>query len=337
MLRKLLEEKKCFKLICGAGNENLDEVEKLVALYAKAGCHFFDLSANEEVLKAAQRGLDFAIPKEEQKDYHFCVSIGTKSDPHMLKAKIDHEKCVHCGKCVEICPQNAIKGIGNREQETERISGVIIQRPEVIEKNCIGCLKCQKVCEFNAVEIYEKNNPLNFSTSQFLNISCVELHASDTDESEIDEIWQYLNENFYGMLSLCLGRAKLSNEKILSRIKRLVERRKPYTTVIQADGSPMSGGEDDFKTTLQAVAMAEIIQGVNGAKLPVYVLLSGGTNSKTAELAKLCGVDFNGIAVGSYARKIVKKYIEREDFFENKAIFEVSSKIAKKLIDTLSY
>ena len=86
-LEKLLNEKKCFKLICGAGNENLQEVERLVALYAAAGCHFFDLSASEEVLKAAQRGLDFSIPKEKQKDYHFCVSIGTKGDQHISKSK----------------------------------------------------------------------------------------------------------------------------------------------------------------------------------------------------------------------------------------------------------
>ena len=45
MLKNLLESKKCFKLICGAGNEDVKEVEKLVALYSKAGCRFFDLSA----------------------------------------------------------------------------------------------------------------------------------------------------------------------------------------------------------------------------------------------------------------------------------------------------
>ena len=93
----------------------------------------------------------------------------------------------------------------------------------------------------------------------------------------------------------------------------------------------MSGGEDDFKTTLQAVSMAEIIQGVN---LPVYMLLSGGTNSKTAELCKLCGVDFNGIGIGSYARKIVKEYIQRDDFLSNKVIFNEALDIAKKLVES---
>ena len=163
-----------------------------------------------------------------------------------------------------------------------------------------------------------------------LNVSCIELHASDSDEDEVDEFWQYLNENFDRMLSICIDRSKLGNEQVLNRIRRLIKNRKPYATIIQADGAPMSGGEDDYKTTLQAVAMAEIIQNAN---LPVYMLLSGGTNARTAELASLCGIEFNGIAVGSYARKIVKNYIERDDFWTNKSIFEEASNLIKNLID----
>lgn len=314
-LKKLLEEKKCFKLICGAGNENLDEVEKLVALYAKAGCHFFDLSASEEVLKAAQKGLDLVISKAEQKDYHFCLSIGTEGDPHMQKAKIDNNKCKSCGKCVEACPQSAINKYFK------------------VKEGCIGCLKCKYVCNHNAIEIYSIVNLLNLSTFRPFNLACIEFHASQTDEKEVDETWDYLNSNFEGILSLCLGRAKLSNEKVLSRVKRLVDKREPYTTIIQADGSPMAGGEDNFKTTLQAVAMAEIIQEEKlSGDLPAYILVSGGTNSKTAELARICGVDINGIAIGSYARKIVKNYIIREDFLKNDAIFNEALKIAQNLV-----
>lgn len=327
-LKNLLEKKRCFKLICGAGNENVEEVEKLVALYAKAGCHFFDLSASEEVLAAAQRGLDFSIPKEQQKDYHFCVSIGTKGDFHVQKAGINLEKCRICGRCVEVCPQNAIVA-KCKMQNAKSNAGI---QYKIVEKNCIGCLKCQEVCEFEAIDMVENSHftfhlpPLTSHPSQ---LSCVELHASDTDEAEVDGIWDYLCENFEGMLSLCIGRLKLSNEQILARVKRLIKKRKPYTTIIQADGAPMSGGEDDYKTTLQAVAMAELIQ---NAKLPVYIILSGGTNSKTTELADLCKIDFHGIGVGSYARKIVKKYIEHKDFWTNSEIFEKACLCIKPLI-----
>ena len=135
-----------------------------------------------------------------------------------------------------------------------------------------------------------------------------------------------------GMLSICTSRAHLSDEKMLSRIKKMLENRKKYTTIIQADGFPMSGSDDDYKTTLQAVATAEIVQ---NAKLPAYIMLSGGTNSKTAELAKLCGINYNGIAVGTFARKIVSKYIERKDFLQNKYVFEDALKIAKALVETV--
>lgn len=315
MLKKLLDEKKCFKLICGAGNENLQEVERLVALYAKAGCRFFDLAADEKVLQAAQRGLDFSIPKEEQKDYHFCISVGTKGDQHVQKARINFMNCKQCAKCYKICPQSAINPYY-----------------QVSKKKCIGCLKCKDVCEYNAVEIYSENKHFDLSTFTPKNLHCIELHASDTDDAEVDKIWEYLNNNFKGMLSLCIGRQKLSDEQVLNRIKKLVSSREPYTTIIQADGQPMSGSDDDLRTTLPAVATAKFVQNAN---LPAYLILSGGTNSKTAQVANSCNVNFNGIAIGSYARKIVKEYIEREDFFKNDAIFKAATKIAKNLVHSL--
>ena len=92
----------------------------------------------------------------------------------------------------------------------------------------------------------------------------------------------------------------------------------------------MSGGSDDYKTTLQAVAMAEIIQ---NAQLPVYIMMSGGTNSRTAELAKMCGINFWGVAIGSWARKIVKPFVTKEDFWENKVVQQEAVKIAKELVE----
>jgi uncharacterized oligopeptide transporter (OPT) family protein len=93
----------------------------------------------------------------------------------------------------------------------------------------------------------------------------------------------------------------------------------------------MSGGSDDYKTTLQAVAMAEVIQ---NADLPVYIMLSGGTNSKTAELAKMCGINYWGIAIGSWARKIVKQYTLKEDFWEDKNAQEKAIMVARGLIES---
>lgn len=314
MLKELLDEKMCFKLICGAGNENLQEIERLVALYAKAGCHFFDFAASEEVLAAAQGGLDFVIPKGEQKDYHFCVSIGTKGDAHFNKARINSDKCKRCEQCIKNCPQRAIN-----------------QYFKVVEKSCIGCLKCKSVCNHGAIEIYSKNKLIDLSTYQPFNLTCIELHISDIEQAI--SMWDELCGSFYEMLSICISRKSFSNEQIAELLPKLIAKRPPYSVIIQADGNPMSGSEDNFETTLHAVEMGEFVKSLN---LPVYLILSGGTNSKTSELCKTKKLDVNGIAFGSYARKIVKEYIERDDFFENNEIFNKAISHAKLLINSLN-
>ncbi len=300
---------KCFKLVCGAGNEDADEVEKLVALYSAAGCKFFDLSAKPEIVDAAKRALD-------GKEAYLCVSVGIKGDPHVNKAQIDYEKCVGCGKCDEICPQGAIK------------------YHKVKKLRCIGCGKCQKVCSKGAISYISEDKDLREVLPPLIEkgIDCIELHAMNENDDETMAKWAYINEVFDGMLSVCTARGKLSDEKMVSRIKDMIANRVPMSTIIQADGFPMSGSEDDYKTTLQAVATAELVQ---NEKIPVYVMLSGGTNSKTADLAKMCGIHYHGIAVGTYARKIVKKYIQREDFLTNERVFNEALEIAKILVNSL--
>ena len=140
-----------------------------------------------------------------------------------------------------------------------------------------------------------------------------------------------MNE-FDGPLSISINRSALGDVDLIQCVKDLVDVRKPYTTIIQADGIPMSGGKDSFKSTLQAVAIADVFRGAN---LPIYVMLSGGTNSKTSELAKLCEVDIDGVAIGSYARKIVQDYINQEDFLENEEAFNKALEIAKNLVDSV--
>ena len=309
MLEDLLKNNKCFKLVCGAGNEDATEVEKLVKLYSSAGCKFFDLSAKPEIVDAAKKGL-------EDREGYFCVSVGIKGDPHVRKACIDGEKCVGCHKCEEICPQKAIRG------------------SKINKVRCIGCGKCENVCRHDAISYISENKDLREVLPPLIEkgIDCIELHAMGENDDEVFEKWQYINENFDGLLSICTARGHLSEEKMIERIKSMTACRKPFSTIIQADGFPMSGGKDDYKTTLQAVSTAEIVQ---NAKLPVYIMLSGGTNSKTSELAKMCGINYNGIAVGTFARKIVARYVDRVDFLNNKYAFEDALKIAKTLVESV--
>jgi len=310
MLDDILKEKKCFKLVCAAGNEDCEEVKKLVKLYSLAGCNFFDLSANKNVIQSAKEGLKLA---GIDKDRYLCVSIGTKGDPHTNKAYITNV-CTNCGLCKKACFEGAIKEY------------------KVKEEKCIGCAKCSKICPKNAIEMRYQNKDINEILPSIINlgIDCIELHVSSYNEEEIFEKWNIVKKLYSGMLSICVDRSKLSDISLVNRLTKMLKGRKPYTTIVQADGNPMSGSKDDYKTTLQAIATAQIVQ---NADLEVFLLLSGGTNSKTPELARMCEINYNGISVGSWARKIVREYTKREDFLVNKEIFNKALKIAKKLVD----
>jgi len=92
----------------------------------------------------------------------------------------------------------------------------------------------------------------------------------------------------------------------------------------------MSGNDDEYGTTLQAVATAQLFQ---NAKMNAYIMMSGGTNTKSTELTKLCGVKPHCLAVGSFARKIVKDYLKMENLLDDKKALNEAVQIAKSLID----
>jgi len=312
MLKDLFEQRKCFKLVCGAGNEDVDEVEKLVTIYSKAGCNFFDLCAKPEIVDAAKRGLNRSGVKE---DRYICISVGIDGDPHITKANIDYEKCLSCGLCKEICPHDAISFDNGYKIKKER---------------CLGCSICSKNCPAKAIKMesqlmdYDKVLPELIAKG----IDCIEFHAISDDENDVDEKWKQINESFDGMLCISLDRSGLGDKKLLERVGRMVEKRSPYSTIIQADGIAMSGNDDEYGTTLQAVATAQLFQ---NSKLPVYIMMSGGTNTKSTELAKLCGVKPHCLAVGSFARKIVKEYLP--NIYDDEESMNKAVQIAKSLME----
>ncbi len=301
-----------FKLVCGAGNEDNESVKRLVYVYASAGCKLFDLSARKEILDSAKEGAALA----NKQDVQYCVSIGIKGDKHITKAKINSSKCIKCANCLRNCPNDAV------------YSSILID-----EKKCIGCGICFNKCPAGAITLEEKDvNYKEVLPYMVKNgVSFLELHVMGHDKSDLAKKWQVINECKPEFASICIDRENFGNKEVLNRIRDMISMRNPYTTIIQADGVPMSGGSDDYKTTLQAVAMAEVIQNAN---LPVHIMLSGGTNSKTAELARMCGINYWGIAIGSWARKIVKPYITKEDFWGNKDIQESAILTARELINT---
>ena len=163
-----------------------------------------------------------------------------------------------------------------------------------------------------------------------LGVENIELHASVIDDEPVIEEWKLVNKiNPNGFNSVCIDRGYLSNHALKIRLEKMLEIC-PGRMIVQADGIPMSGGDDDYRTTLQAVACADI---VDKFSIPVHILLSGGTNSKSIELSKECAVPYAGVSIGTYARHLVYGYINNPKFYE-KDILDKAVKKAKALVDT---
>lgn len=58
-----------------------------------------------------------------------------------MSIRINHEQCVGCGKCREVCPGTLI-AIENQK--------AVIKYP----KNCWGCVSCVKECRTGAIDFY---------------------------------------------------------------------------------------------------------------------------------------------------------------------------------------
>lgn len=318
-LRTILDNGKYFKVVCGAGNEDIDEVFKLCVVYTLAGALGIDLSANVEVVKAAMSGIDLAyeiapsLGIDIKTRPFITVSIGLKGDPHVRKASIDTEACTECGLCQEQCYQEAIEDY------------------EVISYRCIGCGKCEKVCEFDAISYYVKKVDFESVLPKCIEEGAenIELHAIIADDESVIRDWEIVSNVLPDQfISMCIDRSHLSDTHLIDRVRQ-ASSVAGDRLIIQADGAPMSGGTDDFNTTLQAVSCADIIR---KSGVPCMILLSGGTNSRTGELAKLCGVEANGIAIGTFARNLVREEIKLPDFLDNIEDIEKACNKAKNLI-----
>ncbi len=314
MLKDLLENRKCFKLVCGAGNEDCSEVEKLVTIYSLAGANFFDICANLDVIDAAKRGLKNAAI---EKDRYLCVSVGIDGDPHITKAQIDYKKCINCSLCAKNCPHEAISN-----------------DIKIKEERCIGCSICANNCPQKAIKMITKLQDYDEILPKLISkgLDCIEFHAISKNKEDVLSKWDKLNNHFDKMLCISVDRSTSGDKDLVELVKKMVEKRAPYSTIIQADGVAMSGNDDEFSTTLQAVATAQMFQKAN---LKAYIMMSGGTNSKSVELAKICAIEPHCLAVGSYARKIVKEYLKDENLLQNKAKLDEAVKIAKELVETI--
>jgi len=125
---------KWIKLICGASNEDIIAIEDLCAIYTAAGVDYIDVAAEESIVHAAKKGIEWA-KKIFKNSPGLMISISDGNDIHFRKAKFDPFKCPpSCPRpCEKVCPTFAIDNSG-------------------IKKNkCYGCGRCLNSCPLNLI------------------------------------------------------------------------------------------------------------------------------------------------------------------------------------------
>jgi len=90
------------------------------------------MSSNKKILLA---DADVDCPND-----HLIFSVKRKKliDVYQPVPKWDFSKCIHCGKCAEVCKQNAIVAVKGKN-------------PAFVQELCIGCKACIVACPVGAI------------------------------------------------------------------------------------------------------------------------------------------------------------------------------------------
>ena len=352
-LQNLLDTGQYFKMICGAGNEDTEEVRRLDMIYTLAGAKGLDISTTPSVVLAAVDGINRAYEIADKLNIDIgikpfiMISVGMPGDHHVRKAYIHEDLCIKCGLCVApVCPTVAIEPIE-----------IKVETAFVIEEKCIGCGACSAVCPIMDCITYSHNDKLLEELLPHcieLGAENIELHAAVAETDVIMKEWEtVIKSNPDGHNSMCLDRLHIGNFELKNRIEKALEMTKPGLMILQADGYPMSGGQDDFNTTLQAVATADVVNKNFNMRLnkktkqlqytrrkKLNVVLSGGTNTLTADLAVQGDVRFQGVAVGTFARNLIYDRIKTnypyddDNFYKDYDNIKQAYLIGKNLVDS---
>ena len=162
MIKIKNKKDKWIKLICGASNEDIVAIEDLCAIYTAAGVDYIDVAAEESIVHAAKKGIEWA-KKVFKNSPGLMISISDGNDIHFRKAKFDPLKCPpNCPRpCEKVCPTFAIDNSGIKESK------------------CYGCGRCLNSCPLNLISEYEYNLSKDDmgSTLQKIKPNAVEIHT----------------------------------------------------------------------------------------------------------------------------------------------------------------
>ncbi len=312
------------KLICGASNQDLPSIADLCAIYATAGVHCIDLSADVAVVSAARQALDWVENRTGLRPW-LMVSLSDGKDAHFRKAWFDPLKCpANCKRpCQKICPAAAISNQGGIDSQ-----------------KCYGCARCIPICPKGIIHEQDRHISIEDFALLLTNLQpdAVEIHTAPGRLREFKKTINQLmaaNLNLKRLAVSCglegygINAEELAQE-LWGRYQYL--RQHGQKPLWQIDGKRMSG---DIGASSAKIAV-DLWQQVRPHAPPGPLQLAGGTNKATINhLPENDGPE--GIAFGGMARKMIQPWLI-EAQFKNTTLrewpegWEAALEEAKKLI-----
>ncbi len=213
---------------------------------------------------------------------------------------------------------------------------------ETINKSIIKALNDSKKYITNQIQlpfliISFKENILDFQEeklSSLINNSMtkksdvIELHIDQYNLNRASECLEKIRTfSINKVLSISLNRDKLSNSSIIEIIKSAKEFA-GRNLIIEINGNYESENKNYYNNSLQTLSTADIIfkqiikKDFKFRKLPI--LVSGGTNSFTKELANQCGINYNGITFSEFVIDMIPdKYLKEPIIFNDDLFLEI--------------
>ncbi len=325
-----LKQKNFHKLIIGAALKDFEAIEDYAYLYTRAKIEVIDISAFPSSVISAQKGIKKALSEDSSLIAPLLmVSINTSQDPHFRRVEVDYQICTECMQCIPSCPANAFSEIENKFHYNINL--------------CYGCSDCIDYCPFSALEFKTWSNFKSDSLQelQVLGARAIEYHLGENPQEFKDF---YLNlANHFELESFCIGSELYGKDELKESCKLVIDsvlqkHGEGYQFIIQVDGMPQSGAKqiDQNKKDQSCFEAATIVTDLVNKSYPklsknIFVQVAGGINNQSLKKAHESGLNINGVAIGSFARKQITNWIE-QGFSKEKLIKSTQKMIQESKI-----
>ncbi len=137
----------------------------------------------------------------------------------------------------------------------------------------------------------------------------MEIHSGHMDPYMLEDFLERFRQVLQGkVISVCFRPDRIDTAQWLTFLQQL-QAETPWPLILQADGQPMSGGEDP-EASFPALAAARLLYETVGEQFPL-ITISGGINETTADYLQQSTHSFiAGVGMGTVARRKVWPFLE---------------------------